>query len=178
MSYTYIPGSVEIVSDDPTNEISWKTTPTSELGYLLNARWATLRALQHRSNPATGDLRDKTWKLVCTNFNMVNLPDVITGLQLDINAQRNGRIVDETIHLTYQGQEIGNNNFLYVLDSEGHFYINNQTSYGGKTDLWGAELTPTILQDPSFGIILKFQSHPYYPHSCGMFLDRVSFTVY
>ena len=144
----------------------------------MNARWGTVRPLLHRSNSATGGLRDKTWAITCTNFNMNDLPEVITGLQLDLSGQRNGRIIDETIQLTYQGQPIGNNNFLYVLDSEGHFYLNNQTSYGGPTDLWGVELTPTILQDPSFGIILKFQSHPYYPHSCGMFLDTVSFTVY
>ena len=174
----YIPNSVSLSSTDPDNEISWFSTPTTSLGFLMNARWGTVRPLLHRSNSATGGLRDKTWAITCTNFNMNDLPEVITGLQLDLSGQRNGRIIDETIQLTYQGQPIGNNNFLYVLDSEGHFYLNNQTSYGGPTDLWGVELTPTILQDPSFGIILKFQSHPYYPHSGGMFLDTVSFTVY
>jgi hypothetical protein len=109
---------------------------------------------------------------------MTDLPNTITGIQLDLMSQRNGRIVDETIQLVHQGEPIGNNNFMYILDSEGHFYLNNQTSYGGPTDLWGAELTKDMLEDPSFGVILKFQSHPYYPHSCGMFLDSVSITVY
>jgi hypothetical protein len=174
----YIPNTVNLSSEDPDNEITWITTPTTSLGFLMNARWGTIRPLLHRSNPATGDLRDKTWTITCTNFNMTTLPDVITGLQLDLSGQRNGRIIDETIQLTYQDQAIGDNNFLYVLDSEGHFYLNNQTTYGGPTDTWGVALTPEMLQDPSFGIILKFQSHPYYPHSCGMFLDTVLFTVY
>ena len=178
MSHTYIPTSVNLTSSDPTNEIPWTSIPTSSVGFLVNSRWSTLYPLRHRSNPACGDLRDRTWDIVCTNFNMTVLPSEISGLQLDILGQRNGRIVDDMIQLTYQGLPIGNNNFQYVLDADGHFYLDNQTTYGGTTDLWGIELTPELLQDPSFGVILKFQSHPYYPHSCGMFLDSVSITVY
>ena len=178
MSYTYRPNSVNLFSDSPDQEVSWKTNSNFDTNFLLGFRWSTVRSLLHRSNPATGDLRDRTWQLHCTNFNMTDLPNTITGIQLDLMSQRNGRIVDETIQLVHQGEPIGNNNFMYILDSEGHFYLNNQTSYGGPTDLWGAELTKDMLEDPSFGVILKFQSHPYYPHSCGMFLDSVSITVY
>lgn len=178
MSFTYLPSSVDVTSDDPTHEITWMTTPTTSLGFLLNARWCTVLELKHRSNPATGDIRDSTWNLVCTNFNMTTLPDSIAGLQLDLSGQRHGRIVDDIIQLTYQGSPIGNNNFSYILNNEGHLYINNQTSYGGPTSQWGVTLTPEMLQDPSFGIIIKFKSHPYYPHSCSMLLDSVSFTVY
>jgi hypothetical protein len=65
-----------------------------------------------------------------------------------------------------------------MTDEEGRLPLHNDTTYGGPTDTWGATLTPEILQDASFGVILKFQGHPYYPHSSSMFLDSVSLTVY
>ncbi len=178
MGYAYQPQSVELTSLVPDQEITWNSTLTTELGFLQNSRWGTVKNLTHIANPATGDLRNKTWALNCTNLNAITLPETITGLQIDISGQRNGRIVDEIIQLTYQGSAIGNNNFVYMTDPDGHLLITNQSTYGGPTDLWGTTLTPEIIQDPSFGVILKFQSHPYYPHSCGMFLDSVLFTVY
>jgi hypothetical protein len=73
---------------------------------------------------------------------------------------------------------LGNNNFIYVTDEDGHLKITNDTTYGSPTDSWGTELTPEMLKDPSFGVILKFQAHPYYPHRSTIYLDAVSLTVY
>ena len=178
MTYTYYPHSVEIISEIPEHEIDWKSTPSRDVNTLLEKKWSTVRSLKHIANPASGDIRERTRSLVCTDFQISDLPETISGLELKITGQRNGRIVDEIIQLTYQNQAIGKNNFLYVTDSEGHLRITNETFYGGSTDLWEADLTPEILRDPSFGVILKFQSHPYYPHSVGMILDSVSITVY
>ena len=178
MPNTYLPTNVVQSSQIPNDEIGWYSTPSTNIGFLAGSRWSTVRDLKHISNPATGDLRNKTWALTCTNFQMQSLPDTISGLQLNVSAQRNGRIVDEIIQLTYQGTAFGNNNFVYKTDNEGNLTILNDSVYGGPEDLWGFSLTPAILQDPSFGVILKFQSHPYYPHSSGMMLDSVSLTVY
>jgi hypothetical protein len=178
MFQTFYPTTVTTSSEFPDQEIAWRTTPTTNLGYLLNSRWSTMSDLMHISNPATGDIRNKTWFLTCTNFQISGISEPINGIQLEIKGQRNGRIVDEVIQLTYQGQPLGNNNFVYLTDSEGHLKITNDTVYGGPTDLWGTTFTADMLQDPSFGVNLKFQSHPYYPHKCGMFLDSVLLTVY
>ena len=178
MIHIYYPHTVELQSEFPEIEIFWKSTPSRDVNSLLEQRWTTVRSLKHIANPATGNIRERTAALICTNFQMENLPDVITGLELKIIAQRNGRIADEIIQLTYQGQPIGKNNFVYLTDSEGHIKITNETLYGGPEDLWETNLTPEMLMDPSFGVILKFQSHPYYPHSVGMILDSVSLTVY
>lgn len=178
MPQSFRPTSVEQISEMPDQEIGWRSSNTTEVDNLLECRWTTVRSLSHIANPATGDIRNKTWALVCAGFQMTELPEVITGIQLDLNGQRNGRIVDEVIQLTYQNQPIGNNNFEYVTDSEGHLKLTNETTYGGSTDLWGTEITPAMLQDPSFGVILKFQSHPYYPHRCGITLDSVWLTVF
>jgi hypothetical protein len=174
---TYYPQSATQHSDHPDIDIAWAHYPVSYENYLLNSRWKTVAPLKHRSNPASGDLTDSTWSIICTKFQIPTL-EYISGLQLTVNAQRNGRIVDDTIQLTYQGSPIGANNFSYTLDSDGHFLLLNETVYGDETDQWGVELTPEMVSDESFGVILKFQSHPFYPHSCDMFVDSVSLTVF
>lgn len=178
MNYVYTPNTVNQVSDDPENEISWRFSPTTLIGCLRNAKWMTVKPLVHISNPACGDIGSQTVSLVCTNLNATELPDVITGISLRVSGQRNGRVVDKQIQLTYQGNTIGENKVDYETDSEGHIFLSNDTTYGGETDLWGVELTKEMIQDPSFGVILKFQNHPFYPHSCGMLLETVSITVY
>lgn len=178
MPQSFRPHSVEQVSEAPEYEISWQSSSSTNPDYLLESRWRTVKDLTHIANPATGDLRNKTHALVCTDFQMSNLPSTISGIELTVNAQRNGRIVDEIIQLTFQGYGAGKNNFVYLTDSEGHLKIVNQTIYGNTTDLWDVEITPEMLQDPTFGVILKFQSHPYYPHRCGMLVESVLLTVY
>ena len=159
------------------NEIGWKGVSSVELGDIGGRRWQTDGLLFHRSNPACGDLVNKTQALLF-KFNITDAPTTIAGLVLRVIAQRNGRATDEQIQLSYQDQPIGNNNFQYMTDEEGHLPLHNDTTYGGPTDTWGASLTKEIIQDPSFGVILKFQGHPYYPHNSGMFLDSVTLTVY
>ncbi len=178
MPISFRPNSVEQFSEIPEYEIPWQAYHTSNAGFLLDSRWQTVKSLVHISNPATGDLRNQTYSLICTDFQMTDLPETISGIMLALQTQRNGRIVDKIIQLTYQGQAIGSNNFRYITDSEGHLTITNNTTYGNSTDLWETELTPEMLQDPTFGVILQFQSHPYYPHNCGIAVDSVLLTVY
>ena len=169
MSNTYFPNTVNGLQP-AEEEILWRVFPGN--------RFQTEKELRHISNPACGDLRNRTQSLVFLNFNIFNPPSVISGIELRVVGQRNGRVADDQIQLTYQGEPIGENNFNYYTDIDGHLSLKNDTTYGSPTDLWGAEITPEMLQDPSFGVILKFQSHPYYPHSSGMQINLVSLTVY
>lgn len=177
MPLTFYPTSVQQISSVPDQEIAWTSSPTTHNNYLLNSVWKPVRDIKHIANPATGDMRTRTYDLYCTGLNIPLLNEV-NGIQLNLSAYRYARIVDETIQLTYQGVPIGINNFSYTVDPDNNVLITNDSTYGGPTDTWGAQLTPEILQDPSFGVILKFQSHPYFPHSCGMFLYSVAITVY
>lgn len=175
---TYRPSRVIQFSEAEDQETSWisdKFAPNNLPPVDFKIR--TSRDLKHIANPACGDLRDQTWTLKYTGF---NIPEgtVAIGIQLDIIAQRNGRIVDEIIQLTYQDSSIGENNFVYITDEEGHLLIKNESTYGGLGNFWGTEISPELLSDPSFGVILKFQSHPYYPHSSGMIIESVSLTIY
>ena len=175
MSNTYYPSVVTQLGEEPN--IAWVTTVPSNGVFLLQRRWQTAEPLKHIANPASGPIRDSTFALVCTGFN-IPLLDEINGIEVRVTGQRNGRIADETIQLTYENSAIGRNNFSYETDEEGRLPLFNDTVYGGSEDLWGAEVTVEMLQDPSFGVILKFQSHPYYPHSSDMQIESVSLTVY
>lgn len=176
MPVVYYPHTVQ-PAEPAEHEITWHSK-ISSLGTILGRRWQTDKELRHISNPACGDLRNRTQALHFLDFCITDVPTVISGVSLRILAQRNGRITDEQIQLTYKNQAIGVNHVNYITDTEGHLPLGNDTTYGGPTDLWEADITAEMLQDPSFGVILKFQSHPYYPHSCGMMLDAVTLTVY
>lgn len=175
MATTYYPSIVTQLGEEPN--IAWVSTVPSNGIFLLQRRWQSAQPLKHIANPASGPIRDSTFALICTGFNIPQV-DEINGIELRVIGQRNGRITDETIQLTYQGSAIGVNNFNYETDEEGRLPLFNDTTYGGTDDLWGADITTNILQDPSFGVILKFSSHPYYPHSSGMLVDSVSLTIY
>ena len=176
MPRTFTP--TEMLGAQPDeHEITWQGFITNNAGYLLNKRWKTISPLKHISNPASGDIRDRTQALIIKGF---NIPDTINpvGISVEVTGQRNGRICDEIIQLWHQGELIGDNNFFYITDTNGHLLVTNQSTYGGPTNSWGTTLTPELLSDPEFGIMVKFQSHPYYPHNDIMILDSVSLTVY
>lgn len=167
MPRTFNPTDINGAQPDEL-EITWQ---------FLKRRFKTIRPLKHISNPATGDIRERTQALILKGFNIPNDINPI-GIEVLIKGQRNGRICDEIIQLWYQGELIGDNNFFYITDADGHLKITNESTYGGPTNTWGTNLTSAILSDPEFGIMVKFQSHPYYPHNDIMILDSVSLTVY
>jgi hypothetical protein len=169
MANTYFPKTTLGLQPNEL-EVLWRTHE--------NGRFQTQAELFHISNPASGDLTNSTQALAFVNFNITNAPNAISGLSIRVQTQRNGRATDQQIQLTYQGQPIGINNVNYITDEEGHLFLNNDVTYGSSTSTWGVSLTPEMVQDPSFGVILKFQAHPYYPHSSGMFIDSVALTVY
>ena len=164
------------VGQEPS--IAWTATDyTSDGLSIIDSKLRTIIDLKHIANPASGPIRDSTYSLVCTGF---NIPALVTidGIELRVIAQRNGRIADETVQLTYQDSAIGQNNFYYATDEEGRLPLSNNTVYGSPTDTWGVDITSDMIKDPSFGVILKFASHPYYPHSSGLLISAITLTIY
>jgi hypothetical protein len=140
----------------------------------------TVKPLTHISNPTRGPKLDKTYYLKCTDFKIGNLPNTITGIRLRISSQRNQKIVDETVCLIYDGEIISENKTNlsagpYSID--GHMKIENEAYYGGDTDLWGANITKSMLQDSKFGVLLRFSSNPMRPHKEGMLIYQITLEV-
>ena len=136
------------------------------------------KPLLYISNDGHAPLRMKTWYIHFTGFQFENLPDTISGLELKTSIRRKGRIVDDTVQLRHNGDFIGENKINHRTDDLGHLPINNVTSYGGFDDLWGAELTKSLLLDPTFGVTLRLQSHLFYPHRETVLIDSVELRVY
>jgi len=108
------------------------------------------------ANTTVNDIKMKTYYLKLTDF-QVNLTfNQLNGVEFELNMNRGGRITDDTIQLLYEDESIGDN--LINID------LAPIKMYGGSDDLWGAQLTKEMVEDNSFGVLLRFQSHPAWPH--------------
>jgi len=159
------PSIIRQYAEAETN-IAWQSDNIANLtiGYEIGVE--TLSPLYHIARSPKTDLIYKTWYLELTNFNFVNLPDTISGISAKINMDRGGRVIDETIQLTYQGILVGSNRPDGIIDPQtGASKLAAVTEYGGSTDTWGIKnLTSSMIADASFGITVRYQSHPHWPH--------------
>lgn len=126
--------------------------------------------LQHIARDPKHDLKNKTYFLKCTNFNFVNLPSVINGIELKITANRFGRVTDDTIQLCLDENLIGANKASLDLSLI--------KTYGGTDDIWNTNLQIADLQNSTFGVILRFRSHPDWPHSSNVLIDAIEIKVH
>jgi hypothetical protein len=154
-----------------------QTTPNTDLNNGTGVI-QSIRPIVYISNDGHAPRREKTWYITFTGFNITGVTNPINGIEVQTTVRRKGRIMDETVQLSYQGNLIGENKINYSLDDLNHVPINNSTSYGGRTDLWDNQLTAAILQNPTFGITLRFQSHLYYPHKETVLIDSIQLRVY
>jgi hypothetical protein len=153
------------------SHIPWD--PVSDFVYLRQEDGeftGTVKPLLHIANPTTGDLRMKTWYLMLSNFSFQELPTEVSGIEVELRIERSGRIADDTIQLQINNEFIGDNKSTYELD-----YVK---TYGSPTDMWGTNLTSSDLLNPLFGIGIRFQSHPFYPHNAAPLLDYVKIRVW
>lgn len=126
--------------------------------------------LLHIANSVVNDIKMKTYYLNLSNFQISGLSNTISGVEVEIKMNRGGRITDDTIQLMYNGSFIGEN--------RANFDLSPDKFYGGSTDLWGATLTSNILTNSSFGIGVRFQSHPSWPHCEYPRIDYIRVRVY
>lgn len=177
----FYPNSVTQEATHPEYHIEWKSgNPSGSLAVLTATsadNLTTVKNLLHIANATAGDIRMKTWYLYLTNFGLTNLPETIAGVEIALNVKRS-RVVEDTVQLLFRDELIGENQVYYAQDIEQHIKIVPNPTYGGDGKLWGATLTKSMLQDPTFGICLRFQSHPYYPHSEAPLLESVALRVH
>lgn len=131
----------------------------------------TLKPLLHMARSPKVDVTMKTYYLELTGYNFLYLPDVVTGIEARLTADRRGRITDEQTFLCLNGTMMG--------DNKADLLLAPKKTYGGETDMWGMEnLSRADLQNSSFGITIRFQSHPHWPHSDGAAVDSVELRIY
>jgi len=115
--------------------------------------------------------RTFTYQLWSTNYNFTNIiANNITGIELYLVSQRMDRCQDYIIQLCLNGKLIGNN-YANLMGG------NNQL-YGGMNDMWGTTLTIDDIMNPTFGIVIEFQSNLTIPHSDIMYVEQIGLRVY
>ncbi|NDG78994.1 MAG: hypothetical protein EBX47_06140 [Synechococcaceae bacterium WB8_1B_057] len=130
----------------------------------------TNRELLHIARDPKHDIIEKTYFLKITNFQFTNIPSTISGIEVKLTMNRFGRITDDTIQLTLDDNLIGNN----FADLN----LSPIKTYGSFNDLWNTSLTPADVSNASFGIVLRFQSHPKWPHRSSALIDAAEIRVH
>lgn len=159
-------------TDAESVHISWQNVDDfSALKNLDLKSVGTVGNLEHIARSPKHDIKNKTWYLRITGFNFVGLPSTVSGIEVRVSARRYGRVVDDTVQLCLNNTEIGQNKAeITTLPT---------VVYGGTDDMWGAgSLTVNNVLDSTFGVILRFQSHPNWPHRSPMYLDAVEIRIH
>jgi hypothetical protein len=126
--------------------------------------------LEHIARSPKTDIKNKTYFLKLTNFNFSQLPDLISGIEVRLRARRYGRATDDTIQLLLNDEVLG--------DNKATLSINPEKIYGGTSDIWGSSLTLADITDSSFGILIRFKSHPDWPHRDPILVDSVEMRIH
>ena len=152
-----LPLTIEQYEEDISHIAWYELDGFSNLKTLNGIGTSTVSPLLHISRQPRNDIKMQTYFLRITGFNFLNLPETVSGIQFKLTMNRGGRITDETVQLCFNGDLIGENRAGLNLDPI--------QIYGSDTDSWGVDnLTLGMIQDPSFGIVVRFQSHPGWPH--------------
>lgn len=125
-----------------------------------------------------------TSELWCTNFNIPDTEQDVVGVELQLNVRRAARIQDLVIQLTYDGNLIGDNLASLINPVQTDMYTGEFTTplepvkdyniYGNSDNTWGATITSAMLSDPSFGVVISFQSNQVIPHSDLVYVDQLA----
>ena len=162
-----LPGTIAQYAEDP-DHIEWGSN--FEGLRTLFSGVSLSKPLMHISRQPRNDITMKTWYVQATNFQFQNLPETISGVAFRFSLIRSGRVFDDTIQLTHNGELIGKNRCVRTVDPV--------QVYGGTTDLWAVENIRDIIQDPSFGITVRLKSHPDWPHKTTPILKGLELQIY
>lgn len=168
-----LPRSVNQYSDPDAENIHVSWIEERQFAAIKNKDGSSIktsRDLLHIARDPRNDILEKTYYLRCTNFDFVNLPNLISGIEIKLSMNRFGRITDDTIQLTLNDNLIGENQA--TLD------LNPIKIYGGTTDLLGTNISLSDLQNSTFGIVLRFKSHPNWPHKSSALVDAVEIRIH
>ena len=153
--------------------ISWDDSKgwASLLNRDINEKIRTAGTLEHIARSPKHDILTKTYYVKCQGFNFINLPESPSGIELKLTTQRRGRVTDETIQLCFDDTVIGDNQANLIVDPI--------KIYGNKTSLWSVKnLSMSTIQDSKFGVVIRLQSHPNYPHRDEAYINAVELRIH
>lgn len=151
-----------IENEESADHISWNISDRFPL--------ITSGSLIHIARSPKPDIKNKTYFLKFSHFNFENVPEIISGIELKLTIKRKGRITDETVQL-YSNGLIGENKASLSLDIE--------KIYGGVFDKWDLnDISRNTVLDNNFGIVVRLQAHPKWPHKDHVIIDLVELRIH
>jgi len=153
--------------------ISWDDSNgwSALLNQNVNEKIRTSGTLVHIARSPKHDILTKTYYIKCQGFNFVNLPESLSGIEFRLTTQRRGRITDETIQLCLDENIISDNLANLIVDPI--------KVYGSSTSLWSVKnLSMSTIQDLKFGVVIRLQSHPNYPHRDEAYINAVELRIH
>ena len=130
----------------------------------------TTRDLIHIARDPKHDILQKTYFLKLTGFDFTDVTESVNGIEMKMTMNRGGRITDDTVQLCLRDSLIGKNMASLTLDPI--------KLYGSNDNIWETSLSIEDIQDPTFGITLRFQSHPRWPHRSSPLIDAVELRLH
>jgi hypothetical protein len=131
----------------------------------------SLGRLSHIARSPKHDILNKTYYIRATGFDFYSLPAVLSGIELLLLVNRYGRVTDDTVELVLGGESLGEN--------QASLRIAPEKIYGGPASLWNAKnLSVNNLADPSFGVVIRFCSHPHWPHKDPVIIGGVRLRIH
>jgi hypothetical protein len=164
--------------------IPWNYNPTA---LTENTYAVTTRPLYTMSGFWQEKFQSSTDQLWCTGYKFTDLGQTITGIELELDIKRAARIEDLVVQLTLGGNLIGNNLASIINPVQADMYtaeranpptpVPDYSIYGSPTTTWGAALTSANIADPTFGVVVSFQSNVIYPHKDLAYLHKARLRV-
>jgi len=161
------PNTITQYAEDDSH-IRWDTD-NFEMVRTLNRGVSLSKPLLHIARQPRNDITMKTWYVKATNFSFTNIPNTVSGIEFKFTVDRVGRVFDDTVQLTVNNELIGENKCARTVDPI--------QIYGGSTDLWKVDNISDIIQDPSFGIVIRLKSHPNWPHKTTPILRGIELQI-
>ena len=154
-----------------TIHVSWVEIDNFSALKTLDAKnIKTSRDLIHIARDPRHDVTEKTYYLKVTGFYFNNLPLSLSGIEVRLSMNRFGRITDDEIYLCLNNETVGEN--MSTLD------LSPTKVYGSPVDLWNTNLQVSNVADSTFGVIMRFKSHPQWPHKSSALIDAIEIRIH
>ena len=167
-SFLYI-GNVDFLKKwDSSSVTNWgigpysgSTAPTANTGTGANGSgnpWTNPTNIQGAPGHGAPDYATNTvstvintGQLSCTNFGFaVGASNAITGIQVFLTGHTSAvGVIAATVQLQQGGLALGNPQTIFLTSSD------TTGNAGGSSFLWGAVITPTIVDDATFGVLVS-----------------------
>ncbi len=166
--------TVAVLDDSPAG-VPWADVALSLIECIEALDYEKIACATMANPESPPESYDQTAVLRATGFGFeIPAGATILGVKVEIVEIASGvnAITDATVELTEVGSENKATTDFWAPNND------NYAAYGGEADLWGCELTPEIVNDADFGVLIGAKLSTAVHSSWTASIDHVRVTVY